>query len=96
MVGLIGLKITIAVAINEETSPSYQNTVPSNTIKSQVSPTVQLRTSAEKIPVQRYDLNDLYQLAKERDSLYRVAQDTLAATRQRLPQALAGLLPTIA
>jgi len=96
LVGLIGLKITIAVAINQETSPAYQHTVPSNAIKSQVSPTVQLSTSAEKIPVQRYDLNDLYQLAKERDSLYRVAQYTLAATRQRLPQALAGLLPTIA
>jgi outer membrane protein len=48
------------------------------------------------LPVRAADLMDLYRLAREQDPAFTAARHALEAVRQRLPQARAGLLPSVA
>ena len=46
-------------------------------------------------PIQGADLLEIYQLARHNDSAFEAARYTLEATQQKIPEARAGLLPTM-
>lgn len=47
-------------------------------------------------PLRAADLMDLYRLAREQDPVFAAARHALEGVRQRVPQARAGLLPSVA
>jgi outer membrane protein len=58
--------------------------------------TVLLLALSYCLPLQAADLIDVYRLARDNDPAYESARHALEAVQQRIPQARAGLLPTIA